>query len=214
MLTPPLIPPPSYHATVDLLAHAIATSTDDGAGLDPRSGSEIDDSPDELERGARSATMWCDEVISAMSRACFIAVLLDEHSTAGSAVEAYVGRIARRVAVRLVPAQAPELGVSFTGDADYVAAIYGADGPEPSPESARRLVPAVLAADDVRAVRVGWWHLGARRTTQGRTERIEVGALDAADWDGTFTLEVRQRPDPPRRFSLRQLALGTWWTTE
>jgi hypothetical protein len=143
-----------------------------------------------------------------VSRACFIAVLLDERSTAGSAVEAYVGRIARRVGVRLAIVDAPELGASFTDDADYVAMIHGAEGPEPSAEAARALAPAVLEADDVAAVRVGWWHLGARRTTQGRTERLEVGALDEADWDGTFTIEVRRGSDEPGGATLREPALG------
>ncbi len=58
-----------------------------------------------------------------MSRACFIAVVLDETSTAEGAIEAYVGRLARRTSARLVPSDAPEVGESFAAGAAYVAIV-------------------------------------------------------------------------------------------
>lgn len=143
-----------------------------------------------------------------MSRACFIAVVLDEGSSAGSAVAAYVGRIGKRAGARLEPMDVPEMGAAFGEDADYLAMIWGAEGPEPSHDVVVALVDALLEADDVRAVRVGWWHLGARRPMERERGHIDIGTLDAADWDGQFTIEVRGEPSDPPGPTLRQVALG------
>ncbi len=72
----------------------------------------------------------------------------------------------------------------------------------------RSIVAVLLEAADVAAVRVGWWHFGARRTSRQHAERIELGTLDAVDWDRVFTIELRRAHLQGTGRTLRDVALG------
>lgn len=148
----------------------------------------------------------------------YLAVCLRDDMRTGHDVLGPVKRIAARHGLRLQPLEPKGALVRFGEDADLVA-TFSVEHCACDWSSERRGLLAALARDllaarDVRRVRVGIWSI---RSDVARADpasalhiaEIDTDALDAIDWEGDVALDVRRGSTPPfptRR--LRQLAFA------